>query len=47
MKNWHARFSDVVHEAHFRAAITGKRYRVYYDRANRLWNMQETTEGLR
>lgn len=46
MKNWHPNFHDVVFEAHRRAALTRRRYRVHYDRANRLWNLTETTARL-
>jgi len=46
MPSWHKAFKDAVFEAHFRAAITGLRYRVTYDRANKLWNLIETTERV-
>lgn len=42
MKNWSKSWRDVVFEAHFRASITGWRYRVTYDQANGWWNMVET-----
>jgi hypothetical protein len=43
---WFTAFTDAVFEAHFRAAITGYRYRVTYDKANRLWDLRETTERI-
>jgi hypothetical protein len=45
--SWFATFTDAVFQAHFRAAITGLRYRVTYDRANKLWNLIETVERIR
>lgn len=39
-------FKDAVFEAHFRADITGYRYRVRYDRANKLWDITETTTRM-
>jgi hypothetical protein len=39
--SWFREFSHAVHEAHFRAAITGSRYRVSYDPANRWWGLRE------
>lgn len=39
-------FRDAVYEAHFRAAITGRRYRVTYDRANQLWHLRETHQPV-
>lgn len=39
-------FRDAVFEAHFRAAVTRWRYRVAYDRANRLWSICETTQSI-
>lgn len=44
--NWSTRFHDAVFQAHFRAAITGLRYRVTYDRANRLWDLRETHQPI-
>jgi hypothetical protein len=46
MQNWTKSFHDAVHEAHFRAAITGLRYRVRYDRANGWWDLWETVTRL-
>lgn len=46
IKNWHTDFHQVLYEANFRAALTHYRYRVHYDRANRLWNLTETTTRL-
>lgn len=41
------RYHDAQEQARFRADITGYRYRVHYDRANRWWNITETTRRLR
>lgn len=35
-------FRDVVFEAHMRAAITRRRYHVWWDPRNRLWCLNET-----
>lgn len=45
--SWFRDFSDAVQEAHFRAALTRLRYQVYYDAANRWWNLRETNQPLR
>lgn len=45
--SWFRVFSDAVFEAHFRAAVTRFRYQVYYDPANRWWNLRETNTRLR
>jgi hypothetical protein len=44
--NWFHEFTDAVHEAHFRAAVTCRRYRVSYDAANRWWNLYETHQKI-
>ena len=44
--NWFREFSVAVFEAHFRAAIVRRRYQVYYDPANRWWNLRETSTPL-
>lgn len=46
MSSWFRTFHDAVFEAHFRAAITRRRYQVYYDPANRWWNLRETSEPI-
>ena len=33
---------DAVREAHFRASLVRRRYRVYYDAANRWWQIRDT-----
>jgi hypothetical protein len=38
---------DLVDEANRRAALTGRRYRVHWDRANRLWSLTELAEAVR
>lgn len=43
---WFNHHSDAVHEAHFRAALVRRRYRVYYDPANRWWNIRDTQQLL-
>lgn len=44
---WFRDFHDAVFEAHFRAALVRRRYRVRYDARNRWWNLTETTQPLR
>lgn len=39
---WFKRWHDAYHQAVFRAEVTGRRYRVRYDAANRWWNITET-----
>lgn len=43
---WFKRHHDAVHQAHFRAALVRRRYRVHYDPANRWWNITETPESF-
>lgn len=43
MMFWFRQFMDAVNEAHRRADLTGRRYRVWYDPANRWWNGSEQT----
>ena len=43
---WCRNFHDAVFEAHFRASLVRRRYQVYYDPANRLWNLRETSRLL-
>lgn len=38
-RRWH----DAYHEALFRADITGRRYRVWYEPNNQWWNVTELT----
>jgi len=40
-------WTDAYPEAVFRAHITGRRYRVWYDPANRWWNVTELTQRHR
>lgn len=40
------RWQDAYHEALFRAAITGRRYRVRYEPNNRWWQITETGAWL-
>lgn len=45
-----SRWSDAYNQAAFRADLTGRRYRVHYDPANRWWNITELTtrhQGIR
>jgi hypothetical protein len=35
-------FKDAVFEAHFRASIVGRRYKVRYEPNNKLWEIKET-----
>lgn len=44
--SWFNRFADAIGQADRRAALTRRRYRVYYDAANRWWNISETTEPV-
>ena len=37
------RWYDAYHEAAFRADITGRRYRVWFEPNNRWWNVTELT----
>lgn len=37
---------DAVHEAHFRASLVRRRYRVSYEAANRWWQIKETHQLL-
>lgn len=39
-------FHDAVHEAHFRAALTRRRYRVAYDQANQIWSLFEMIQRV-
>jgi hypothetical protein len=41
--HWH----DAYHQAAFRADITGRRYRVWFEPNNRWWNITELTEKCR
>jgi hypothetical protein len=40
------RYKDAQDQARFRADITGYRYRVRFDRANRWWHITESTRRL-
>jgi hypothetical protein len=40
------RYEDAQEQARFRADITGYRYHVRFDRANRWWHVVETTQRL-
>lgn len=40
-RDWFKNWYDAYHQARFRSALTGRRYRVSYDRANRWWNITE------
>ena len=40
--SWFRNFDDAIREAHFRADIVGLRYQVYWDGANRWWNLRST-----
>lgn len=40
------RYEDAQEQARFRADITGYRYRVRFDRANRWWHITGTTHRL-
>lgn len=46
MLNWSKSWTDIVHEAHWRAAVTRRRYQVYYERANGWWVLRETQTRL-
>ncbi|MBB3665957.1 hypothetical protein FB384_004916 [Prauserella sediminis] len=39
---WFKKFADAIGQADRRAALTRYRYRVYYDPANRWWNIRAT-----
>ena len=41
--SWFREWWDAYHEALFRAWVTGYRYRVRFDPANRWWNLTEST----
>lgn len=40
------RYEDAQGQARFRADLTGRRYRVRFERNNRWWQITETTERL-
>jgi hypothetical protein len=44
--NWFRNFSDAVAEASFRAAVTKFKYKVYYDKYNKWWNLSETVHPI-
>lgn len=39
-------FGDAITEASRRAALTRRRYRVWYDRVNHLWSFTELTQKV-
>lgn len=41
------RWRDALHEAQFRADITRRRYRVWWEPNNRWWNITETHQRHR
>jgi len=43
---WFMTFEDAVAEASRRAWVTGRRYRVRWDRANGAWDLVETVEPV-
>jgi hypothetical protein len=40
------RWHDAYHEALFRAAVTRRRYRVWFEPNNRWWNITETVQQV-
>jgi len=43
-RTWFKRWHDAYHQAALFADITGRRYRVWFDPANRWWNITELTK---
>ncbi len=39
--SWFKRWYDAYHQAAFRADVTGRRYRVWFEPNNKWWNITE------
>jgi len=46
MKAWAFEFEPIIQEAHWRAMMTGYRYKVFKDKKNGYWELQPLTERV-
>jgi hypothetical protein len=47
MPTWFRLWNDAIREANFRADVSRFRYKVYWEKENKWWNIKETHIPLR